>query len=194
MRIDHVPCGECVNESERIAVEHVVSKLRSHGAPRNRWIVLSNVPSAVNDRAIPDEIDLVCIGPSGFFVIEVKHWNRAFLKSNQTAVLKEATKLNDKVRRLVGKLPRAGIEPGFVAGRFLLTSPRDERSHRVYRGEHIRARDKVILDLYDLSANDDAKLDRLASSEFEVRQKLQHLACVPRLMDLLSKTPNAVLL
>ena len=121
MRVDHIPCGECVNESERIAVEHVLSKLRSHGAPYNRWIVHSNVPSAVNDRAIPDEIDLVCIGPSGFFVIEVKHWDRAFLNSNQTAVLKEATKLNDKVRRLVGKLRRAGIEPGFVAGRFLLT-------------------------------------------------------------------------
>ena len=64
---------------------------------------------------------MVCIGPSGFFVIEVKHWDRAFLKSNQTAVLKEATKLNDKVRRLVGKLRRASIDTGFVAGRFLLT-------------------------------------------------------------------------
>src|SRR5712691_453565 len=226
MRVDHVPCGECVNESERIAVEQVLAKLRGHDAPHRRWIVLSNVPSAVNDRAIPDEIDLVCIGPSGFFVIEVKHWDRAFLKSNQTAVLKEATKLNDKVRRLVGKLRRAGIEPGFVAGRFLLTrdsirwdnhhpefhgckffgltewkllldvesgitfdeatiqqacqviqplskvaltgeirriadvrnlelqSPRDDRFHRVYRGEHIRTRDKVILHLYDLLASD----------------------------------------
>ena len=121
MRVDHLPCGECVNESERIAVEHLLSKLRGHDAPNNRWIVLSNVPSAVNDRAIPDEIDLICIGPSGFFVIEVKHWDKAFLKSNETAVLKEATKLNDKVRRLVGKLRRAGIDTGFVAGRFLLT-------------------------------------------------------------------------
>src|SRR5712691_5769303 len=79
MRVDHLPCGEYVNESERIAVEHLVAKLRGHDAPHRRWIVLSNVPSAVNDRAIPDEIDLVCIGPSGFFVIEVKHWDRAFL-------------------------------------------------------------------------------------------------------------------
>ena len=262
MRVDHVPCGECVNESERIAVEHVLSKLRSHGASNNRWIVLSNVPSAVNDRAIPDEIDLVCIGPSGFFVIEVKHWDRAFLKSNETAVLKEATKLNDKVRRLVGKLRRAGIEPGFVTGRFLLTrdgvrwdnqrpefhgckffgltewkqlldvesgttfdeaavlracqviqplskvalkgeirqiadvrnlelqSPREERFHRVYRGEHIRTRNKVILHLYDLSDSDDAKPDRLASREFEALQKLQHLACVPRLIDSFHDVPE----
>ena len=112
MHVKHVSCGECVNESERIAVEHVLSKLRSHGAPNNRWIVLSNVPSAGNDRAIPDEIDLVCMGPSGFFVIEVKHWDRAFLKSKQTAVLDEADKLNAKVRRLVGKLRRAGNRTG----------------------------------------------------------------------------------
>lgn len=131
MRVDHVPCGECVNESERIAVEHVLSKLRSHGAPNNRWIVLSNVPSAVNDRAIPDEIDLVCIGPSGFFVIEVKHWDRAI---------------------------------------FEIESPREERFHRVYRGEHIRTRNKVILHLDDLSDSDDAKPDRLASREFEANR------------------------
>jgi len=120
MSADHLPCGDSANESERIAIEHLLAKLRGH-APQQRWLVLSNVPSAVNDRAIPNEIDLVCTGPSGFFVIEVKHWDRAFLKSNQTAVLKEATTLNDQVRRLIGKLRRAGIEPGFVAGRFLLT-------------------------------------------------------------------------
>ena len=64
-----------------------------------------------------------------------------------------------------------------------LQSPRADRFHRVYRGEHIRTRDKVILHLYDLSASDDARPDRLASREFEALQKLQHLACVPRLMD-----------
>ena len=32
-----------------------------------------------------------------------------------------------------------------------LQSPRGERFHRVYRGEHIRTRNKVILHLYDLS-------------------------------------------
>ena len=157
-------------------------------------------------------------------MIEVKHWDRAFLK-NQPVVQKEATKLNDKVRRLVGMPRRAGIDPGFVTGRFLLTrdgvrwdnqrpefhgcnffglsewkqlldvesgttfdeasilraseiiqplskvaltgeirriagvrnlelqSPRGERFHCVYRGEHIRTRNKVILHLYDLSDN-----------------------------------------
>ncbi len=43
MRVDHVPCGECVNESERIAVEHVLSKLRGHDRPNKRWVVPSSV-------------------------------------------------------------------------------------------------------------------------------------------------------
>lgn len=261
MRADHIPCGDYVNESERIAVEHLLAKLRGHDGPHKRWLVLSNVPHAVNDRAIPDDIDTICIGPSGLFVIEVKHWDKAFLK-NQAVVQKEATKLNTKVQRIVTKLRRAGIDLGFVAGRFLLTkdsvrfdnqrpevqgsklygladwkqlldvdagssfddatiqrvceilqpltkvalkgeirqiadvrnlelqSSRDERFHRVYRGEHIRTRDKVILHLYDLSASDDAKPDRLASREFEALQKLQRLNCVPRLMDSFHDVPE----
>ena len=71
-----------------------------------------------------------------------------------------------------------------------LQSPRDERFHRVYRGEHIRTRNKVILHLYDLSDSDDAKPDRLASREFEALQKLQHLACVPRLIDSFHDVPE----
>ncbi len=261
MRVDHIPCGECVNESERGAIEHLTSKLRGFGAPHERWILLSNVPSAVNDRAIPDEIDLVCIGPSGFFVIEVKHWDRSFLKNRPTEAQHEATKLNDKVRRLVGKLKKAGIDPGFVVGRFLLTrdgarcdgqrqhygceffglsewkqlldveqgvtfddatiqracqiiqplakaaltgdirrvadvrnlelqSPREDRFHRIYRGEHARSRDKVILHLYDVSASTDTKADRVASREFDALQKLQQLPCVPRLMDSFHELPD----
>lgn len=64
MRADHIPCGEYVNESERIAVEHLRAKLRSHDGPHKRWLVLSNVPHAVKDRAIPVDIDVNCIGPS----------------------------------------------------------------------------------------------------------------------------------
>ena len=261
MRVDHLPCGECVNESERIAVEHLLSKLRGQDAPNNRWIVLSNVPSAVNDRAIPDEIDLVCIGPSGFFVIEVKHWDRSFVKDRPIEVQHEATKLNDKVRRLVGKLRRAGIDPGFVVGRFLLTregvrgdgqrqhygceffglsewkqlldvergvtfddatiqracqviqplskvaltgdirriatvrnlelrSPREDRFHRIYRGEHVLSHDKVILHLYDLSAINDQRAETFAKREWKVLQRLQQLPYVPRLMDSFHELPD----
>ena len=40
-----------------------------------------------------------------------------------------------------------------------LLSPATERFHRIYRGEHIRCRDKVIVHLFDLSASDQPKAD-----------------------------------
>ena len=240
-RIEIIPCGEFVNESERKAAEHLKTRLKS-GTAGQTWLLLSNVPSAVNDRAIPDEVDLIAIGPTGLFVIETKHWDRSYLKNQAIAVEQEATKLNNKVRRIVGKLRRAGIDPGFVAGRFLLTndsrawdsnrpvvlgaeffvlsewkrllqvegatifdeatihraceviqpqarialhgdvrhiagirnlervSGASDRFHRIYRGEHVRSRDRVVLHLYDLSASDDPKADRVASREFDALQ------------------------
>ncbi len=261
MRCDHIPCGEFVSQSEDDAINHLKSGLAKL-AGQGRWVLLSNLPSAVNERAIPDEIDLVAIGPSGLFVVEIKHWDRGFLKGNLDTVQSEAVKLNDKVRRLAGKLRRARIDPGFLAGRFLLTKvglrwdnerpvhhgsrffglsewksllevdggavfdetaiqratmvlqPRskvtltghvrriagarnlelksraDNRFHRIYRGEHVRSRDKIILHLYDLSASDASKPDRIASREFETLQRLQQLPCVPRLMDSFHEVPD----
>ena len=260
-RVEIIPCGEFVNESERKAAEHLKGRLKS-GAAGQTWLLLSNVPSAVNDRAIPDEVDLIVIGPTGLFVIETKHWDRSYLKSHAITVEQEATKLNNKVRRIVGKLRRAAIDPGFVAGRFLLTndsrawdsnrpvvlgaeffvlsewkrllqvegvsifddaticraceviqpqarialhgdmrhivgirnleraSGPSDRFHRIYRGEHVRSRDRVVLHLYDLSASDDPKADRIASREFDALQQLQRLACVPRLMDSFHDVPD----
>lgn len=60
MRCDHVPCGEFVNKSEEDAIEHLKSCLAKL-AGQGRWVLLSNLPSAVSERAIPDEIDLVAI-------------------------------------------------------------------------------------------------------------------------------------
>ena len=261
MPIDAIACGAFANESERTVLEFLLQKLRGHSSSQ-RWLLLTNLASAVNDRAIPDEIDLVAIGTTGLFVIEIKHWDRHFLKSRPTEVQHEATKLNDKVRRLVGRLRKAGIDPGFVIGRFVLTkdtpkldphrpvhhgceffgtsewrqflnldgaaifddatveraaqvlqplskiaidgeirriahvrnlqlqSPREDRFHRIYRGEHVRSRDKVILHLYDISASSDSKADRVASREFDALQQLQQLPCVPRVMDSFHEVPD----
>ena len=261
MRADTIACGDFANESERSAIEMLLQKLRGFPSAQ-RWWLLTNLASAVNDRAIPDEIDLVAIGPTGLFIIEIKHWDKGFLKHKPTEVQHEATKLNDKVRRLVGKLRKAGIDPGFVAGRFLLTkdTPKldpnrpvilgseffgagewrqllkidgamvfdtatveracqilqpqtkvlisgdirrianvrnlellslpEDRFHRIYRGEHARSRDKVILHLYDVSASTDPKADRIANREFEALQHLQLLTCVPRLMDSFHEVPD----
>ncbi len=71
-----------------------------------------------------------------------------------------------------------------------LQSPPADRFHRIYRGEHVRSRDKVILHLYDVSASTDTKADRIASREFDALQKLQQLPCAPRLMDSFHEVPD----
>jgi len=120
-KIEHLPCGEAANESERTAIEKLLSELRNRLGV-GRWIVLSNVPIAINSRAIPDELDLIVIGPPGVIVIEVKHWSRSDLRKRREDVEREANKLNDKVRRIASRLRRAGLDPGFLTGHFLLTN------------------------------------------------------------------------
>ena len=84
--------------------------------------------------AIPDEIDSIVIGTPGLFVIETKHWDRTFLKANQDTIANEATKLNDKIKRLVTKVRRGGLDPGHPTSRFLLT--KEESAWRSQRTVH----------------------------------------------------------
>lgn len=63
-----------------------------------------------------------------------------------------------------------------------LDSP-DAPFHRVYRGQHISRRDKVILHLFDLSASDSKHAENLARREFEVIQRWQKSDYVPLLLD-----------
>jgi len=259
LSVEHIPCGDFANESERNAVERL--KIELSNTP-GRWIILSNVPHAVTSQAVPDDVDLFVIGPTGLHVVEVKYWDRVYLKDFLANVTHEADKLCNKVRRVASKLKQAGIDAGFLAGKLFLTKGTDqwisnrpqihgcevfgikegkrlldtggklvfqdaevdqvcqllqplsrvvlkgevrniasarnlerlsdskERFHRVFRGEHIRTRDKIILHLYDLSASDDPNADRLASRQFESLQKLQRLHFVPRLMDSFQEVPH----
>jgi serine/threonine protein kinase len=259
--VHHIPCGEFANESERTAVERLKSDL-SKVAGQGDWIILSNLPHSVTTQAVPDDVDVIVIGPSGLHVIEVKHWDAAYTSNFGNTVIHEADKLASKLRRIASKLKKANIDAGFLAGKFLLTrgsvswtsrrpkvhgstffglketdellevgllktlSETDvqnicqvlqplskvalrgevrniatarnlervghasDRFHRVYRGEHIRTRDKIVLHLYDLSASDDAKTDDLARRHFETLQKLQKSAHVPRLMDSFQEVPQ----
>jgi len=85
-------------------------------------VLLSNLNHSFSPQRLSDEIDGVLIGPSGVIVIEVKHWDRAYLvgKDDQGKIEEEADRLNAKAKRIRGKIP-TGIDPGFVEGRFLLT-------------------------------------------------------------------------
>lgn len=259
MTVQHIPCGEFANESERIAVERLKADLAK--VP-GQWIILSNVPHSVSTQAVPDDVDLIVIGPSGLHVIEVKHWDSAYVKEIRDKVTHEANKLAMKIKRIAGKLSKAGIDVGFIVGKFLLTRgsvawgsnrPKvsgsifyglketkdllavgllnslnesashkicqvlpplskvvlrgevrsiataknlerigsdSDRFHRVYRGEHIRTRDKIVLHLYDLSADDDPKTEEIARRHAETLQKLQKSAFVPRLMDSFQEVPQ----
>jgi len=78
VRVDHVPCGDFANESERIAVERLKAEL-GRVTEAGRWLLLSNVPHAVTTQAVPDDIDIIAIGPSGLHIIEVEHWDRSYI-------------------------------------------------------------------------------------------------------------------
>jgi len=121
MKVENIPCGPFANESEKRAVASLKSNLESLSG-NDKWILLSNLSLSINQKGIPDEIDIVLIGPPGVFIIETKHWHKAFLKSHQSTVEAEATKLNNKVRKIVSKVRKVDSEIGFLKGSFLITN------------------------------------------------------------------------
>src|SRR6266508_3102303 len=121
MRVNHIQCGEFANESERQAFEAVNQKIIAQPGS-DEWIILSSLAHSFSSQRQSDEIDLLVIGPQGLFVIEVKHWDRTWIKKNQIQAENEAEKLSNKVRRVAttargrfAALPR-------VPGRVLLTA------------------------------------------------------------------------
>lgn len=115
--VRHLPCGEFVNASEQIALERLRNKLGSKGGD---WILLSNLNHSQHPNLRSDEIDIVVIGANGVHVIEVKHWDAAYLKQQSITAEEEAERINSKAKRIAGKL-RQKLNPGFVAPRLLLT-------------------------------------------------------------------------
>ena len=115
--VRHIPCGEPVNASERIAVEKIKAKLQGLSGS---WIVLSNLSHSYNVDRLSDEIDVVILGPAGISVVEVKHWDPAYLKHRPDVVDVEAERVNEKAKRVAGKL-RPELDAGFVGASLLLT-------------------------------------------------------------------------
>lgn len=113
----HIPCGMPVNESEKLAIERLKAKLPGTSNP---WILLSNVNHSTGAGRLSEEIDQIVIGPSGVFVVEVKHWDSGFLKQRPEVAESEADRLYEKAKRIAGKL-KAAFDPGFVSPRLLLT-------------------------------------------------------------------------
>ena len=118
MPVRHIPSGTPVNESERKAIEQLKSKLQSHA---DNWVMLSNLYHHFHAARLSDEIDLVLIGSRGVIVVEIKHWDLGYIKANAIKAETEAERINDKAKRIAGKLRQGGRDSGFVSARMLLT-------------------------------------------------------------------------
>jgi len=122
MIVRHIQCGSFATASEENALR-AVSNYLSNQNGSDEWYVLTNVLSSVTHAAAPDEIDMLVIGPTGLYVIEVKHWLRSYLKEHPQTAEREAQKLNEKIKRLLGKIPndlRRRLPR--IDGRFVLTA------------------------------------------------------------------------
>ena len=64
---------------------------------------------------------MVLIGPGGVAVIEVKHWDRARLKSEGWDADHQADVVTLKAKRIASQLRKSQPELGFVQANFLLT-------------------------------------------------------------------------
>jgi hypothetical protein len=132
MRVEHLPCAPFVNASEELAIRHLKKALL--GEPGDaRFLLVTNVAHSVNAQGQSDEIDLIVIGPTGVQVIEVKHWDRAFVRTHRQVVEFEAEKVAAKSKRVASKVRAVAPNAGFVAGKFLLT-----KESKTIRGENSR--------------------------------------------------------
>ncbi len=114
------------------------------------------------------------------------------LKSVHAEIVKMTDKSfsQDQVQAIVTTIqPRARLHTdgklrnvGDYQNMELASTPTD-RFHRIYRGQHRRTGEKVIVHLYDLSDTQDSDPRRLAEREFRALQELQKCRYVPRTRD-----------
>jgi serine/threonine protein kinase len=248
MPAKHIPCGPTVNQSEDRAIERLKNLFN------NEWVLLTNLNLITGQDWQPSDIDILAVGAGGVLVIEVKHWDSAWLQENQDLGADASRILKSKTERMGSFLRRAlpGIDlrarqfflftkestqapPTMLAGAPIwtlkssqtevgkltdklfspaqvtnivtaiepkarlqtdgkirsfgdyqnmeLVSSLEDRFHRIYKAQHRRNREKVILHLYDLSDTQDKDPRRLAEREFRVLQELQKCRYVPRTRD-----------
>ena len=120
MKVQHIPCGEFVNASERKALGHLKSRLQS--IPGNDlWYLLTNLNFSSRHQEQSAEIDMVVIGPHGVRIIEVKHWNSSWIDRNADSVEREADRVTDKAKKVGARLRKRVPKVGRVDGAFFVT-------------------------------------------------------------------------
>ncbi|MDW8208639.1 MAG: NERD domain-containing protein kinase family protein, partial [Chloroherpetonaceae bacterium] len=121
MHVKHIPCGEYANQSEQNALEFLRQRLNSE-AGSDTWFLLTNLLLSLGHESLPEEIDLLAVGPTGVFVVEVKHWDASLLKSTTAEAEKAAERTAMKAKKIAGKLKNVlSFDPGFVQPRLLFT-------------------------------------------------------------------------
>lgn len=146
MQVEHYPCAPPVNESEALACRQLLNFLRRREG-NAQFALLTNLAYSIGPKALPDEIDLVIVGSSGVSVVEIKHWDRSYLKRNAYNAEDAANRIAEKARRIAGNV--RSITPNvFVKPKMLLT--REAKSLR--RPEDIPFRGVELYALSDLEA------------------------------------------
>jgi serine/threonine protein kinase len=126
--VKHWRCGEYANQSERHAAEYLTARLQS-AVTSGDWVLLTNYASSSGSQYLADELDMVVVSSLGVTAIEIKHWRAADLKGEKLFIAEhEANKLNEKAKRLKGKISKAcSFDFGFVEGKFLFTKNENEK-------------------------------------------------------------------
>lgn len=91
---------------------------------------------------------------------------------------KSAVAVDGSLRRLAGYV---NLE---------LQTPKEQRFHRVYKGSHPARRDRVVLHLYDLSADDGKNAEVKAKREADALRRLQLYPWAPRILDSWQDAPG----
>src|ERR1017187_3723211 len=111
--------SEAVNASEVVAQTKCKVALDALGD--GQWVIFAGLASSSSPLHQSDDLDLVPIGPRGVFVIEVKHWDAAWISNNKASAEFEAEKLTAKAKRFSGRVKRALVDSPKVIQAFLLT-------------------------------------------------------------------------
>ncbi len=115
---------------------------------------------------------------------EIKKIPAAGLDARQIAALAQALEPRTRLQ-LDGKVRRISDYQNLE-----LSSPSEQRFHRIYRGVHRRKLEKVMLHVYDLSASDEKDPYRMAEREFKALQVLQKSRYVARTRDSFQELPE----
>ncbi|MEK7674388.1 MAG: nuclease-related domain-containing protein [Verrucomicrobiota bacterium] len=194
MAVKIIRFSEPVNASEVAAQTKCKAALDALGDSVS-WIVFAGLASSSSPLHQSDDLDLVPIGPRGVFLIEVKHWDAAWINDNRASAEAEAEKLTAKAKRLSGRVKRALADSPKVTQAFLLTrEPAGPNLPPTIRGVPVwtlRDLTKIFRDLHKGVLNESQV--KLLSGTLEPAAKVQLDGKIRRLatyQNLELQTPN----